>query len=185
MRNFVRSFLPAVTLASLFSILPSADSCGQPAQLRGKSILLWWSDSRAERVLSTDTVKHISQVNDIKLYVSTAGRVFSEFDRRSGRNSNVKLGFSGSSNQILNWKFEGSSIAAYQHFTRGARRIEINFDAGFTSCSVRVLNGKEGGTQPILTQNFQHTETKETVIEVTATKCTIRDGNVFGAEVLP
>jgi hypothetical protein len=181
MRNFVRSFLLAVTLASLFSIMPSADSRGQPARLRGKSIVLSWQDVRTNRDLATGQVSHRTQNNTIKLYVSTAGRIFSEFDR--GRSPDVRFVISGSGNQILNWKFEGLSIVAYQHFTRGARRISIDFSGEFTACSVTVLNGKESGSQAIVTHNLARpTQAWETEMNVTATSCAIHEGNVFGTD---
>jgi hypothetical protein len=184
MQSSVGPFLRATALVSLFLVLCSSAGIGQPAQLRGKSILMSWSDTREERNVSTGAVRsNIRQVNDIRIYVSTAGRVFSEFTRSSGRNSDVKLAGTAleSSRQILHWSFEGRSLVAYQHLTRGARRIAIDFDAGFATCSVSVVNGKEDG-KPLLTENFQHTETKETVINVTSTSCAIHDGNVFGSE---
>jgi hypothetical protein len=180
----VRSLVSKAALV-LFAIFAPMESNGQPAPLRGKSIVLSWQDARTQRDLATAQVSHKTQTNDIKLYVSTAGRIFSEFDRSMGRGRapDVKLGIAGASNQILNWKFEGPSIVAYQHFTRGARRISINFSGEFTACSVTVLNGKESGSQTIVTHNLARpTQAWETEMNVTATSCTIHDGNVFGTD---
>jgi hypothetical protein len=87
-------------------------SASAPAQLRGKTISLAWSDSRVEKIIA------------------------------SGRERPV--------------------------------------DSGFSSCSPRVLHGKEAGLASIQYMTFNNKEPVElTSINVTSTNCSVAAGNSF------
>ena len=83
---------------------------------------------------------------------------------------------------MLNWRSEGTSLAADQRFVRGARRLIVTFDANYSTCSLRVLHGKEAGSSSIQYVTFKSKEPVELLsINVTSASCTIATGNPFGS----
>jgi hypothetical protein len=175
------AFLSTRALGLLLAFLLTADAHAQSAALRGKSIILSWQDQRTIKNLGSGEVRMIGQTSNIKLYVSVQGRIFNEMVRAAGQNVRQDQQVSGQGRNQLTWQFQGRSLVADQHFLRGARRVIINFDDGFTKCSVRVLHGKEAGSQPIQYKDMTrgaHWEIQ--TIGVTSSNCSVRDGNVFG-----
>jgi hypothetical protein len=151
-----------------------------PATLRGKSLVLSWSDARTVKDMS-DRQKNVAQTSEIKLYVSDQGRVFSQFERRTGRNDAKTLTqVSGASDNYLHWRFEGGALTADQQFIKGVRRVTISFGDGFRNCSIKVLHGKQVGAQTIHYRDFNTDAEYEIItIAVTSTSCSIQDGNIF------
>lgn len=73
--------------------------------------------------------------------------------------------------------FEGNRLVGNTAFARGARRFVATFDPSFSSCTVSVMFGREGG----------HLQRKGvdgvmyTIDSITASgeSCSIREGNAF------
>jgi hypothetical protein len=165
----------AVFLSSTALAAPPASG------LRGKSIELTWTDTRVEKRLDTGRESHNRQTSTIRVYISEQGRFFTSFDRkaRGKRNRSEKRGVSGEGKSLLNWRSEGNTIVADQKFAQGARRVVVSFESGFSSCSVKVIHGKQGGA-PIRYFGLTSRNPIELVsIDVTYTTCSIRSGNVF------
>jgi hypothetical protein len=80
---------------------------------------------------------------------------------------------------VLNWRFEGNSIVADQKFASGARRIAVSFDAAVSSCSVRVVHGKESSAAIRYRGLTSGYPIQLMSIEVTSTSCSVRQGNIF------
>jgi hypothetical protein len=151
-----------------------------PTSLRGKSLVLSWSDSRTVRDMA-DHQKNVDQTSEMKLYLSDAGRVFSQFDRQAGHGSKTLTQVSGAPDNYLHWRFEGGALTADQQFTKGARRVSISFSEGFRNCSIKVLHGKQVGAQTIHYRDYNtDVEYEILTIAVTSTSCSIQQGNVFG-----
>lgn len=152
-----------------------------PAQLRDHSVSIDWTDDRTIRDPEGQTKKR-TQTSSITIYVSTAGRIFSRFNRStSARDTDSKLQVSSGAGDFLHWSFEGDALSADQHFDRGARRVTIKFGAGFSDCSLSVLHGKEAGYGPIVYTGYNDRVKYEIVsIAVTSTRCSVTPGNVFG-----
>jgi hypothetical protein len=151
-----------------------------PTFIRGKSVLLSWSDERTVKDMVGNT-KSVKQTSELKLYVSDQGRVFSRFDRHThGSVAGTVTQVSGAPDNYLHWQFEHGSLVADQRFIRGVRRVAISFGAGARDCSVKVLHGKEAGAQSIHYRDYNtDVELEIVTIEVTATTCSVQDGNVF------
>jgi hypothetical protein len=151
-----------------------------PATLRGKSVVLNWSDNRTVNDMSARQ-KNVDQTSEIKLYVSEQGRVFSRFERHAGRNdAKILTQVSGAPDNYLHWRFEGGSLVADQQFIKGVRRVTITFGDGFRKCSIKVLHGKELGSQAIHYRDYNtNTEYEIITIAVTATSCLVQEGNIF------
>ncbi|WP_298886018.1 hypothetical protein [uncultured Bradyrhizobium sp.] len=158
-------------------------SSAAPAPLRGISVDLSWTDNRVEKFLDTGAEKPGYQTSQIQLYISEQGRFFSRFNRvAKGKNNRlVNSAVSGEGRSVLNWRFEGRSIAADQKFAgSGARRIVVSFGDDASSCSLRVIHGKEGRGPIRYPGLTSHRPIELVRIEVINTSCQVRQGNVFG-----
>lgn len=170
-----------ILLTALGGFTP-ANASGAPAQLRGKNLNLSWADNRVEKIVASGKERPVTQSSVVTVYVSGEGRYFTKFGRTVGHGFVNANEVSGGDRNMLNWRAEGSTLAADQRFVRGARRLIVTFDSGFTTCSLRVLHGKEAGSANI---EYVTMKTKEPVvlqsISVTSTGCTIGSGNPFGS----
>lgn len=173
-------FFALISLLSPFAFSASADATGAAAQLRGKNLTLSWTDNRVEKIVASGRERPITQNSTVIVYVSAEGRYFSRFGRTAGFGFVNSSEVSGSDRNMLSWRFDGATLSADQHFMRGARRLIVTFGSGFTSCSVRVLHGKEAGSASI---EYLTMTNKEPVvlqsITVTSANCTIASGNPF------
>ncbi len=176
-----RVFWPLMVVCPLFANpAPTAAAAAIPAGLRGHSLAVAWTDDRTIRDPS-GREKQLAQTSALTLYVSGAGRVFSRFDRSTGRSDTSSLlQVSGAPSDFLHWNWEGGSLVADQHFDRGARRVIISFGEGWSNCTLRVLHGKEVGSSSIVYSGYRDGVKYQILsIAVTSTSCTIQPGNVF------
>jgi hypothetical protein len=177
--SLVKIFFLCATFAST-----TAYSASAPAQLRGKTIDLNWSDNRVEKVIASGRERSVTQSSMVKVYIGTEGRFFTQFGRfanNGGRHTNsLDLKEVSGGNSTLNWHVEGLNLTADQKLMRGARRLIVTFDSGFSSCSLRVLHGKEAGLAPIQYTTLNNKEPVElTSINVTSANCSVATGNSF------
>lgn len=171
-----------VLFFSPFAFSASADAAGAAAQLRGKNLNLSWNDNRVEKILGSGRERPVTQSSAVTVYVSADGRFFSKFGRTTGHGFVNKSEVSGGDRNMLNWRAQGATLSADQHFMKGARRLIVTFDGSFSTCSLRVLHGKEAGSANI---EYVTMTSKEPVvlqsINVTSTSCTIATGNPFAS----
>jgi hypothetical protein len=176
--------LAAVCLAS--AAAPAAAQ-SVPGALHNKSVVLSWNEYRVQR----GDDGHMSRSNTgsrFVVYVSSAGRMFSSFARqnpKSGRSNKSDLApdgnvsVSGVGQGQRSMRFEGNQMVSENAMRSGARRVEATFNASFTSCTLRVLYGKEGGAN----QYHRAMNGKMYTIistDVTGATCSIRPGNLVG-----
>lgn len=164
-------------------VLTSGPVSAASAPLRGISVDLSWTDNRTEKFLDTGEEKPGYQTSQVLLYISEQGRFFSRFNRVSKGNNNrlVNAAVSGEGRSVLNWRFEGRSVAADQKFAgSGARRIVVSFSDDASSCTLRVIHGKEGSAPIRYPGLTSHRPIELIRIEVTNTTCQVRQGNAFG-----
>ena len=77
----------------------------------------------------------------------------------------------------------GNALVGQHLFERGARRMTITFDPGYTSCTLSVVNGKAKGSDTIMIVSSTTGKRLEVVSStIGSTSCSIKDGNVFGAQ---
>lgn len=172
--------LAALAATVLLWQLSAAEAAGPPAQLRGKAVTLSWSDNRVERSIATGHERAVSQTSTVTVYVGTEGRFFSEFGRNAGHGTVNRKDVSGDGSAALSWHMEGGTLVADQRFTRGVRRLIVTIDGSASTCSLRVLHGKEAGSSVIEYKTMKQGEPVElTSINVTSTNCAISTGNPF------
>ena len=194
-RGTFRSFEIAILPLALAAI-PSAALAGPPAQLHGKSISVSWAEQLDQKFV-TGEQKQVVINAALGVYVSTSGRIFSRSSRTSqsprkvGRSTNYGLARShdptGSVIKTSNARYEpkiefhGRTMTQTTVFESGARRVTVNFDESFRTCTVNVILGKEAGAPGYLNHALD-TRLRLTVSATVASQsCRIADGNVFGA----
>lgn len=151
-----------------------------PASIRGKSVVLSWSDERNVKDMVGNT-KTVKQTSDLNLHVSDQGRVFSRFDRHThGTVAGTVAQVSGALDNYLRWQLENGSLVADQQFIHGVRRVAISFSGSGRDCTIKASHGKEVGAESIHYRDYNTRVEMEIVsIEVTATSRSVQDGNVF------
>lgn len=177
-----RTFLKLSVLLAFAATSRTAEAAGAPAQLRGKNLQISWTDNRVEKIVSSGRERPVTQSSNVLVYVSAEGRFFSKFGRTAGYGFVNSNEVSGGNRNMLSWRAQGGTLSADQHFMKGARRLIVTFDGSFTSCSLRVLHGKETGSANI---EYLTMTNKEPVIlqsiSVTSATCSIATGNPFAS----
>jgi hypothetical protein len=179
----------ALTAASaLVVVLPDgAAAQSAPAALHNKTVVLSWSEFRVQKADAGDIARSNTR-SDFRVFISGGGRLFSRFTRqnpKSGRSNSSALGpdgkmsVSGVGQGSRSARFDGQQLVSENSMSSGARRIQADFGAGFRSCSLRVIYGKQNGAD----QRHRGMDGRMyTIIStaVSAQSCTIRDGNLVG-----
>jgi hypothetical protein len=160
-----------------------------PAALHNKTVVLTWTEKRSQKADSGE-LKHPTTTSDFRIYVSSAGRLFSRFTRtdlRSGRSNSSELApdgnisFAGIGQGLRTTRFEGSRLTSDNKMRSGARRIQAEFDADYRGCTLRVIYGKEGDA-PLYHRAMDGRMYTVLSIDVIAPACSIKDGNLIAAE---
>lgn len=192
MRAIKRSRIGFVSVAiAAWTCAPaSAQDGGAPAGMRGKSAVVTWSENRVLRAVGEQATRHMGVNYNYSVYVSSAGRPFSRMSATvmgprgfSGTGSSEGVGASGQSfsGGARSMQFQGRSLINTSSMTGMARRIQVDFDDGFASCTARVVVARQVGAQKMMAKSLVNQREIE-VISATpgAAACAVRSGNVFG-----
>ncbi|MBI5320853.1 hypothetical protein [Bradyrhizobium sp.] len=170
----MKAIVPAVLLAVLLTPLVAAAAAGAPAQLYNKSVVINWSESIQEKN-EAGQLLNTSLSRQRIAYVSSAGRIFvrsTQSTRSAEKKNELAPGAGGGT-----LAFQGNSLVGTAVFAGFARRITVNFDAGFSSCSASVVYGRAGGPQKWKSLDGKQTMEVQS-ISVSSASCAIRDGNL-------
>jgi hypothetical protein len=162
-----------------------ANSQTAPSGLRGKSVIVSWVETRSLRVGDETSFRDTQTPFSRSIYVSSAGRPFTRTTATPGRRSGSADAVgasgrtqSGGSRQV---QFGDRSIVMTgASRSGGARRVEIDFNEGFSSCTARVIVGFEAGKTMKSKSLASGKPLEIRSSTVSGTTCTVRDGNVFG-----
>jgi|SRR6185295_18699092 len=182
----------SLLIATLAATLSASAFAAAPSALYNKSVTASWSEARSMKDVD-DRARHRVISHTMGIYVSSNGRVFMQTSRIAHVRGNRAVNSKGSSispdgviktaNSVASRGREismsGRSIVEMVKFESGARRVEISFDEGFRSCSLKVQYGKDGDT-PIVARGMNTRLHAVTSISVASEHCAIRDGNMFG-----
>jgi hypothetical protein len=170
---------PVLALACLVSGIPGAAvAAAAPAQLLNKTIVISWGRDVTEK-RGDGTIIDIHRNDTRQIYVSTAGRLFI---RRTGqirqlqRTKDVEPDAMTTPEGSRDVRFEGNRLVLTRSHYRGATQLTIDFGPGFTSCTMKVVSGKEGGA-PIVWRGLNGMPFEVISNTVTSSSCEIRDGN--------
>ena len=155
-----------------------------PAQLRGKSVIVSWTENRMQRIAGEGAAFQPRTVShEFRVYVSSADRVFSRLininsQGKSGAADRVGAG----GGRVPSFKGQSMTIALTGN-VRGARLISVDFSAGFDSCTANVIRGKEVGAETMVARSIISGKSVEIQsVTVSGVSCSMRPGNVFGGE---
>jgi hypothetical protein len=178
----------SVTLSCALNLLCSSMCfAAPPSQLYGKSVVVAWNENRIQRDIGTEQQPHpvLNSVEYI-VYVSTVGRTFER--QRRAASSGGRAG--GSSNQERapgdaytpnvrsgQLSFQGNKMIQILTYESGARRVVVDFDSGFGSCTAEIIQGKENGRPRIGTSSVTGRRVEILSIQIASPRCSIREGN--------
>lgn len=160
-----------------------------PQGLFGKSVTVTWTETRSQRGAGETAFRPVSLPFTYTVYVSSEGRPFkrltsvSSTRRATGSVDQVGLGAPGTGGGAGTLQFVGNTIVANSSSPGGfGRRIEINADGGFGSCSARIISGmtpgkKVASVKSVATGNKVEFES----ISAGPASCSIRAGNAFAS----
>lgn len=179
--------IAAAAIAGLILLTATAANAAPPAQLKGKSVVINWSETRQQRDERPDgtwtPVRAIGATHTLSIYVSTAGRVFSRQTNRTNAGSGTTeqvAGEGGGSFPTRVPSFTGQTMTIIGESRGGARRTVVDFDAGFASCSARTATAFESGQTSRSVSPI--TKRKVEIVSVAAgsASCALQNGNVMG-----
>jgi hypothetical protein len=175
-RIYIGMFLMLAAVASL----TVSSAIAAPKELYGKSIVVSWTEDRIQRASDQTQFQSMTVAGKFSAYVSSQGRIFSRNTMQVGRRvgSAERVGDEGNSHV----SFAGRSLVAVQMSEHGARRIVVEFDLGFTSCTAEVIRGKETGAASLTANSLIRSGIKVEIqsVKTSNVSCSMRDGNVFG-----
>ncbi len=164
--------------ALLLSTSPGA--AATPGALIGKSITVSWNETRSQRDVGVETAFHpVSIPFTFTVYFGTGGHVFKRMfavaasRRTSGADDKVGGGDAAVS-------FSGNTLVGTNSFGGAARRIQITFDGGFSSCSAQVVTAKLAGAKTAVVKSIATGGMVEfKSVSSGAASCSIAQGNPF------
>jgi hypothetical protein len=174
-------------VCSLAALVATSEAAASPPkELYGKSITVFWFESRSQKVGGG------LQNPQINIYVSTAGRIFSRLRveialrggfggaRVSRPSATAEQGPGTGGAKVGSTEFTAHSLVITTQFESGARRIAVDFDGGFTSCQAKVLYGKESGQSSMRQRTmFGEQNVEFGAVQISSVGCSVRQGNVF------
>jgi hypothetical protein len=175
-------FVPFLLIA-----LPS-DALAQsaPAALRGKSVIVSWTEARSLRFVGERDFRDTRTPRSLSIYISSTGRPFTRNSVSPGGQTGSAdyVGVTGASQSggTRQTRFLGRSLESTVSMTSGgARQIAISFNDSYTSCEARVITAKQVGADVIRSRSLVSGRPIEfRSVSVSGTTCAMRDGNVFG-----
>jgi hypothetical protein len=175
-----RLWLNAAAIAALIGIQVCPASAEAPRQLYNKTVQASWSVSVAQTGPDGQK-KNVAVAVYHTIYVSSSGRLFERGSRSTTKGKKQTDNAPGSTTnaggEATGLHFEGSRLVGNTAFAQGARRYVVSFDPGFSSCSVAVTFGREGGGL----KRRGIDGVMYTIDSMTASgeSCSIREGNPF------
>jgi hypothetical protein len=161
-------------------------AAGAPEQLKGKSIVVSWTETRQQRD-ETDgggwgDFHMVNGAHKLTIYVSTAGRMFSRQTNSTSLGSGSIQEVAGQPHASQTPMFSGQSMTVVGTSTNkgGARRTVIDFDTSFSSCSAKVASAFESGKTSISRSPITHRLVDIKSVTTNGASCSIRSGNDFG-----
>lgn len=176
-----RLYLATIAVGGLIT----GPALAAPPQLLNKTVQFSWSTQVVQRGADGRVVRPRVDANRT-LYVSGAGRLFL---RSSRENQKLRLKKGGDlapdattnkAGEARGMRFAGNTIVGHVAFAQGAAQVTISFDGSFSSCSLNVVYGREGGRMRRrgLDGNMYDIES----LAVSGERCSVRAGNPFAGE---
>lgn len=169
-----------LALICLFSFSAHSSASNAPQAALNKTVTLLWAISGSGKSVDGAPV-HFNNAIALTIYVSSAGRVFlkkrvTSLRGRASREISKAPGESGAHPGSV--RFEGSKMVGVQTWASGALQYTATFDAGFSSCSLSVIDAKGAGGKIMR----KGPDGRMYVIDSTSIgspSCSVQSGNAF------
>jgi len=175
-RSSLTQIATAIVVVSVASEVMAQSA---PAALRGKSIIVSWTENRQQRFEGDPVFKPAAVSLRLQIYVSAEGRTFERLNVAGASKERVEGGATTSARS----RFQGSTLitsGATRGHGGGARQVAVTFDAGFANCSARVTVGREPGAAFVKGTHMGLKRPIEFQMQgITGESCSIQSGNVF------
>jgi hypothetical protein len=161
----------------MFLGAPAAWAANAPSQLYGKTVTVSWSADVVRREVGAPNFAHSTHRRNLIIYISTTGRPFLRqwVVTRSDPKVNEQAGTSG--DRAV--EFRARSLLITTAHTRGASRVQIDFDANFGSCTADVVVGKEEGADSYVKGDRTGHAVEVQSVSISGATCSIEEGNFF------
>lgn len=182
----MQAFAVAIILA--LACATSVFAGDAPAELRGKSLVLQWTEKRIQRHVGEPNFYPVAANHDLRVYIANDGRVFTRLTNTTGAGSGKTEQVAGqpAQGELVSRvpDFENRTMLLYLPFRQGGmRKAMIDFDAEYKGCKARVVFAREEGGKPMLAYSPITKKTVEFRSATTANeRCSLRPGNVFAGE---
>ena len=174
-----------VAAIAIVPVIDVACAASAPQPLFGKSIVVKWREDQTQ-VTENGTLRQVVIHQNLSTYVSTKGEIFTRrtaMNQRGQTGADERVGGSsrsarGASSSV----FSSRSLVVTGASTGGvARRIQVDFDATYSTCTASVVVG----TPPGQRARFHGTIERDKIFEIKSISavgptCEIAAGNVFG-----
>ena len=152
-----------------------------PQQLLNKTIVFSFTNSETLREPDGRVISRQPSFSYTD-YISSTGRIFQRSTRSAGRQSRTaekepdkpRLG----GGEVHTNSFEGNKLVIMNGYAEGAVRMVVSFDPTFSTCTVDVVLGKQGGGT-IRRRGLDGVMREILSYNITNQSCAIRDGNAF------
>jgi hypothetical protein len=179
--NLLIGGLAVIATAAGPVALAFADSV--PQALRGKSLVLLWTENRLQRRNEHEDFRPRDSSPMMQIYFSSEGRIF---ERRTGlrgsRRGSVDRVGGGTAARSGKTEFQGRRLVLVGATRRGGgRMINVEFEPAFSSCRVQVTVAREAGAEVVQGRSLitkRRIEYKP--LGTSGENCSIQEGNVFG-----
>jgi hypothetical protein len=159
-----------------------AHAAGAPEALKGKSVILTWTETRQQRYVGELDFYSVNGSVSVSAYVSTAGRVFSRraMSTRAGSGTIEQApGEGGGAYPTRTALFRGQTMTLIGETKGGAYRTLIEFDASFASCSARVALAFQSGKTSISLSPITKKYVEMKSVTANGISCSVKTGNVL------
>lgn len=170
--------------AIVLAILPASVSSA-PRGLYGKHVKVSWTEARSQRNAGQTAFHPVSIPYVFTFYVGTEGHVFKRLfaigstGRAQGsqdRVGNERSGDIGATSA----NFSGNTLTSTNSFGGAARRMQIIFDANFSSCTAQVTTAKLASAKSVAVRSIATGGMVEfESVSAGPASCSIGQGNPF------
>ncbi len=174
-----------IAATALVICLPAA-AVAAPKGLYGKSATVTWTESRSQRQAGETAFKPVSLPFTFIVYVSSEGRPFRRLisvasSRRAvGTKDKVGSGGRAANGNAGSVQFQGNAIVVTTASEGLGRRIQINLDASYGSCTAQVISGKTPGAKVAAVKSVATGQMVEfESVSAGAATCAVQNGNAF------
>jgi hypothetical protein len=159
-----------------------------PNDLRGRSIILTWTDHRTVKDTAGE-VRKSTILSKVSLYIGKNGTLFDSFERRKVDQTSAiheLKQVTGGKNDLsvdkykLYWQYSRRQLTANEIFKQGARNIIIDFAKDSAYCTGAIAYGKDPSTSEIEFSDWSDSKDYKLMnISVSNKKCIVLNANIF------